>query len=92
MAPFEALYGRKRQSPLYWGRLGRDRSAFEPLDLEETRQKVQQIKDRLLAAQSRQKSYADNQRRDLEFSKGENVFLKLTPRQNFGKYKQRKKL
>jgi hypothetical protein len=53
MSPLEALYGRKCHSPLYKGRLGRDQSAFELLDSEETRQKVQQIKDRLLATQSR---------------------------------------
>jgi hypothetical protein len=36
MAPFEALYGHKCQSPLYWGKLGRDPSVPETLDLEET--------------------------------------------------------
>jgi hypothetical protein len=50
MAPFEALYGRKCQSPLYWGRLSRDKSVHEVLDLEETRQKVQRIKERLHTA------------------------------------------
>jgi hypothetical protein len=92
MAPFEALYGRKCQSHLYWGKLGRDQSILGAQDLEETEQRVQLIKDRLLAAQSRQKSYADCQRRKLEFAKGELVFLKLTPRRSVGKNKQRKKL
>jgi transposase InsO family protein len=59
MAPFEALYGRKCQSPLYWGKLGRDQPVSETLDLNETRWRVQLIKDRLLMAQSRQKSYAE---------------------------------
>jgi hypothetical protein len=31
------------------------------------------------AAQSRQKSYADNQRRPLEFEVGNRVFLKVSP-------------
>jgi hypothetical protein len=31
------------------------------------------------AAQSRQKSYADVRRRDLEFSLGDNVLLKVSP-------------
>jgi hypothetical protein len=62
------------------------------LDLEEIQQKVLQIKERMLTAQSQQKSYADNRRRDLEFAEGDLVFLKLTPRRNFGKYKQRKTL
>jgi hypothetical protein len=50
MAPFEALYGCKCQSPLYWGKLGRDQAIPETLDLEDTRQRVQLIKDRLLTA------------------------------------------
>lgn len=35
--------------------------------------------ERLLAAQSRQKAYADNQRWDLEFAIGDMVFLKVSP-------------
>jgi hypothetical protein len=92
IAPFEVLYGRKCQLPLYWGKLGRDQPMSETLDLDETQQRVQLIKDRLLTAQSRQKSYVDCQRRELEFSEGELVFLKLTPRRSVGKYKQKKKL
>ncbi|GKU99858.1 hypothetical protein SLEP1_g12641 [Rubroshorea leprosula] len=37
------------------------------------------IKERLCAAQSRQKSYADRRRRDLEFEVGDQVFLKVSP-------------
>ena len=37
------------------------------------------IKEILKAAQSRQKSYADNRRRDLEFEIGNHVFLKVSP-------------
>lgn len=42
-------------------------------------EKVKVIWGRLLAAQSRQKAYADNQHRDLEFSIGDMVFLKVSP-------------
>lgn len=31
------------------------------------------------AAQSRQKSYVDNRRRELEFEKGDKVFRKVSP-------------
>jgi hypothetical protein len=62
------------------------------MDLEGTRQKMQQIKERLVTAQSRQKSYADRQRRDLEFAVGDKEFLKLTPRRSFGKFKRDRKL
>ena len=36
------------------------------------------VRDRLKAAQSRQKSYADVRRKDLEFQVGDWVFLKLS--------------
>ena len=40
---------------------------------------MQKIKQRILTAQSRQKSYADVRRRDLEFEVGDHVFLKVAP-------------
>jgi hypothetical protein len=92
MARFEALYGRKCQSSLYCGRLGRDQSIHGEMDMEETREKVQLIKKRMLASQNCQKSYVDNQRRDLEFAVGDRVFFKLTPRRNLWKSKRRRKL
>jgi hypothetical protein len=55
-------------------------------------QKVQLVQERLRIAQSRWKSYADNRRRTLEFSEGERVFLRLTPRRSIEKDKKRKKL
>ena len=45
----------------------------------ETTEKIIQIKDRLKVARSRQKSYADNRRRPLEFSVGDHVLLKVSP-------------
>jgi hypothetical protein len=41
--------------------------------------KVLTIRQRMSAAQSRQKSYADNQRQPLEFEVGDRVFLKISP-------------
>jgi hypothetical protein len=40
---------------------------------------VRVIKERMSAAQSRQKSYADNRRRPLEFEVGDRVLLKVSP-------------
>ncbi|KAL6176730.1 hypothetical protein ACLB2K_053363 [Fragaria x ananassa] len=42
-------------------------------------EKIKVVRDRLKAAQSRQKSYADVRRKDLEFQVGDWVFLKLSP-------------
>ena len=41
--------------------------------------KVDLMRKRLVAAQSRQKSYADWRRRPLEFLVGDLVFLKISP-------------
>ncbi|GKD03780.1 putative reverse transcriptase domain-containing protein, partial [Tanacetum coccineum] len=46
---------------------------------EETTKKIVQIKERLNTARDRQKSYADNQRKPLEFSLGDKVLLKVSP-------------
>ena len=46
---------------------------------QETSEKIQLIQQRLKAAQDRQKSYADNRRKDLAFQVGEHVFLKVSP-------------
>ena len=41
-------------------------------------EKVKSIQEKLLAAQSRQKEYADRKVRDLEFTEGEQVLLNFT--------------
>ena len=45
-----------------------------------TSEKVNLIRKRLLTAQSGQKSYADRQRRPLEFEVGDHIFLKVMPK------------
>jgi hypothetical protein len=44
--------------------------------------KVRMIQDRMKGAQDRQKSYADNRRRPLEFEVGDQVYLKVAPWKN----------
>ena len=91
MAPYEALYGRKCQSPLCWTELSERR--LYGLDLvEQTTEEIKIIKKRLLTAQSRQKSYADKRRRPLEFEVGDHVFLKVSPVTGIGRAIKRKKL
>ena len=50
------------------------------------------VRDRLKAAQSRQKSYADVRRKDLEFQVGDWVFLKLSPWKGVVRFGKRGKL
>jgi hypothetical protein len=66
MSPFEALYGMRCQTPLMWSNVGEN--TLEGLAfIQEAEGKVVLIRKRLLEAQSRQKSYADNRRRELTF-------------------------
>ncbi|GJV98556.1 putative reverse transcriptase domain-containing protein [Tanacetum coccineum] len=58
-APFEALYGRKCQSPVCWAEVG-DVQLTSLEIIHETTEKIIQIKSRIQAARDRQKSYADN--------------------------------
>ncbi|GKD35713.1 putative reverse transcriptase domain-containing protein, partial [Tanacetum coccineum] len=50
-----------------------------PEMVQETTDKVVVIRDRLKAARDRQKSYADNRRKPLEFQVGDHVMLKVSP-------------
>nr|GEX79828.1 putative reverse transcriptase domain-containing protein [Tanacetum cinerariifolium] len=67
-APFEALYGRKCRSPVLWAKIG-EISLIGPELVQETTDKVVLIKEKLKAAKDRQKRYADNKRKPLEFEK-----------------------
>nr|GEV86531.1 putative reverse transcriptase domain-containing protein [Tanacetum cinerariifolium] len=77
-APFEALYGRKWESPIFWAEVG-DAQLTGPELIHETTEKIVQIKQRIQAAHDRQKSYADVRRKPLEFQVGDRVMLKVTP-------------
>ncbi|GJU90410.1 putative reverse transcriptase domain-containing protein [Tanacetum coccineum] len=77
-APFEASYGRKCRSPIMWAEVG-EGQLIGPELVQETTEKISQIKDRLKAARDHQKSYADKRRKPLEFSVGDYVLLKVSP-------------
>ncbi|GKA61211.1 putative nucleotidyltransferase, ribonuclease H [Tanacetum coccineum] len=76
--PFELLYGRKCRAPICWDEVG-ERLIEGPELIEITNEKVVVAKEKLKEARSRQKSYADKHRRDLEFQVGDRVFLKVSP-------------
>ncbi|GKA39721.1 putative reverse transcriptase domain-containing protein [Tanacetum coccineum] len=54
-------------------------SLIRPELVQETTDKVVLIKEKLKAARDRQKSYADNRRKPLEFEVGDRVLLKVSP-------------
>ena len=68
-------------------------SSITSLDLiRDTSEKVSLVRQRLLTAQSQQKSYVDVRRRPLEFEVGDHVFLKVMPKRGVVKFGKRKKL
>ena len=78
MAPYEALYRRICRSPICWFEVG-EAALIGPDSFLYAMDKVQLIRDRLNIAQSRQKSYADVRRRELEFQVDDWAFLKVSP-------------
>ncbi|GKA87889.1 putative reverse transcriptase domain-containing protein [Tanacetum coccineum] len=77
LAPYEALYRRKCRSPVCWSEVGD--SQLTGLEfIRDTTEKIIQIKNRLLVARSRQKSYADKRLKPLEFKVGDMVLLKVS--------------
>ncbi|XP_025664721.1 uncharacterized protein [Arachis hypogaea] len=91
MAPYKALYGWKCQSPLCWYEAD-EASVLGPDLVAETTEKIKKIRARILTTQSRQKSYADQRRKSLEFEVGEHVFLRVTPTTGIGRAIKIKKL
>nr|GFA84649.1 putative reverse transcriptase domain, ribonuclease H-like domain, aspartic peptidase domain protein [Tanacetum cinerariifolium] len=90
-APFEALYGRKCRSPICWAEV-EDAQLTGPEIIQETTEKIAQIKQRLQAACDFQKSYADIRRKPLEFQVGDKVMLKVSPWKGVVRFGKRGKL
>ncbi|TYK03209.1 pol protein [Cucumis melo var. makuwa] len=91
MAPFEALYGKCCRSPVCWGEVGEQR-LMGPELVQSTNKAIQRIRSRMQTAQSRQKSYADVRRKDVEFDVGDKVFLKVAPMKGVLRFEKRGKL
>ncbi|KAF3629492.1 putative ribonuclease H protein-like [Capsicum annuum] len=91
MAPFEALYGRRCRSPIGWFEVG-EAAATGPDAVFEAMEKVKLIRERLKTAQSRQKSYADVRRKDLEFDVGDLVYLKVSTMKGVKRFVKKGKL
>nr|GEY85543.1 putative reverse transcriptase domain-containing protein [Tanacetum cinerariifolium] len=90
VAPFEALYGRKCRSPVCWTEVG-EAQILGPELIQETTEKIVQIKQRMQAARDRQKSYADLKRKPMEFQVRDKVMLKVSPWKGvvcFGKWEK----
>ncbi|GJV96724.1 putative reverse transcriptase domain-containing protein [Tanacetum coccineum] len=65
---------------------------FGPDIVQETPDKIVQIREGLKAVRDRQKSYADNRRKPLEFSVSDKVLHKVSPRKGMVRFGKRSKL
>nr|GEV20871.1 putative reverse transcriptase domain-containing protein [Tanacetum cinerariifolium] len=90
-APYEALYGRKCRSPMCWAEVGEAQQTGPEL-IQETTEKIVLIKQRIQAAQDRQKSCADLKRKPMEFEVGDRVMLKVSPWKGVVRFGKRGKL
>nr|GEW37335.1 putative reverse transcriptase domain, ribonuclease H-like domain, aspartic peptidase domain protein [Tanacetum cinerariifolium] len=91
VASFKVLYGRKCRSPVCWSEVG-DAQLTGLEMIREMTEMIVQIKNRLLAARSIQKSYADVRRKPLEFEVGDKVMLKVSPWKGVIRFGKRGKL
>ncbi|GJV10929.1 hypothetical protein Tco_1352470 [Tanacetum coccineum] len=89
--PFEALYSRKCRSPICWTEVG-DSQLTRPEIIRETTEKIIQIKSRIQTTRDRQKSYANNRHKPLEFQVGDKVLLKVSPWKGVIRFGKRGKL
>ncbi|GJR41622.1 putative reverse transcriptase domain-containing protein [Tanacetum coccineum] len=77
-APFESLYGRKCRSLMCWAKVGQVQLTG-PQMVQETTEKIIQIKQRMQVTRDRQKSYANLKRKPMEFQVRNKVMLKVSP-------------
>ncbi|GKD16931.1 putative reverse transcriptase domain-containing protein [Tanacetum coccineum] len=91
VAPYETLYGQKCRSPVCWAEVG-EAQLTGPELIQETMEKIVLIKQRIQAAQDRQKSYADLKRKPMEFEVGDRVMLKVSHWKRVVRFGKRGKL
>ncbi|GJR24460.1 putative reverse transcriptase domain-containing protein [Tanacetum coccineum] len=88
---YKALYGRKCQSLVCWAEVGESQLTGPEL-IQETTKKIILIKQRMQAAQDRQKSYADRKRKPMEFEVRDRTILKVSPWKGVVRFGKRGKL
>ncbi|GJU31013.1 hypothetical protein Tco_1174602 [Tanacetum coccineum] len=81
----------KCRSPVCWTEVG-EAQILGPELIQETTEKIIQIKQRMQAARDRQKSYADLKRKPMEFQVGDKVMLKVSPWKGVVRFGKRGKL
>ena len=69
-----------------------ERSYLGPEMVQRTNEAIEKIRARMLASQSRQKSYSDVRCRSVEFQVGDHVFLRVSPLRGVKRFGVRGKL
>ncbi|WVZ52311.1 hypothetical protein U9M48_003384, partial [Paspalum notatum var. saurae] len=90
-SPFEALYGRRCRTPLFWNQTG-GKQVFGPNLIKDAEQQIKMVRENLRVSQSRQKSYADVRRRELTFKVNDFVYLKVSPMRGIWRFNIKGKL
>nr|GFB54533.1 putative reverse transcriptase domain-containing protein [Tanacetum cinerariifolium] len=90
-APFKALYGRKCRSPVCWTEVAKAQ-ILGPELIQETTEKIVQIRQRMQVACDRKKSYADLKHKPMEFQVRDKVMLKVSPWKGVVRFGKREKL
>ncbi|WVZ81075.1 hypothetical protein U9M48_028499 [Paspalum notatum var. saurae] len=90
-SPFEALYGRRCRTPLFWNQIG-EKQVFGPDLIMDVEQQIRMVRENLRVAQSKQKSYADVRRMDLTFKVDDFVYLKVSPMRGIRRFNMKGKL
>jgi len=85
MAPYEALYMRKCRTLLCWQEIDKALNVGPEL-IQVTTDKIRVIQERIRAAQSHQKSYAEQRRRLLKFQVRDQVFLRVSPTKGVARF------
>ena len=91
MAPYEALFCRRCRSPIRLSEVV-ESSILCPNLIYKTLEKIHIIRNQLKKAYGRQKTYAYNRRRDLEFKEGDNVYLIISPMKGVVRFGMKGKL
>nr|GFA39205.1 putative reverse transcriptase domain-containing protein [Tanacetum cinerariifolium] len=87
----KAFYGQKYRSPVCWAEVGEAQLTGLEL-IQETTKKIVLIKQRIQAAQDRQKSYDDLKQKPMEFELRDRVILKVSPWKGVVRFGKRSKL
>lgn len=85
------MYERQCRSSIRWFEVG-EAKLLSPNLVQEAQEKVKLIRERLLAVHSRQKDYVENRRCEIEFTVGDQVFMKVLPIKGLMRFGKKGKL